>query len=274
MKNRYVRIVALNLLQFALLVLLFVGIGAKEFVDPTSNNLYMFALAAGAGSVPAILLTLLFYKYVDNQPLRGLRFGFNRKHVIFSVVSSAFIVGAYLVYCWALSVGGMIDVSLNRNFFANAHAVPMFLSVGFAWFLAAFNEELLDRAYFVANFKHLSPIKLYVYSSILFMILHAFKGLDPFYTTFLLLMGMTFMYVFIKTGSVLAASIPHAAYNFITAQPVGNTDISVLNITSGQIGDLQIGVYSLLVMAGLIVLSQLFYRRSMTKCLTRFNETM
>ncbi|WP_047153945.1 CPBP family intramembrane glutamic endopeptidase [Aneurinibacillus tyrosinisolvens] len=270
MKSPYVRVVAVTLINIVLLGLM-VKLGAFHYVK--STNVYIFGIAGTVGSLVTLLATLLFYKFVDKQPLRTLKFGMNRKQALFSLTSIIVSVGMYVLYFMLLSKRGVISAHFPGDYFANPHVIPMFIMAAVAWFSVGLNEEVLYRGYFVANFKHASPGKLFLISSVLFMASHVFQGLSPVYVLFLLGMAIVFIYIYIKSGSLLGAAIPHFIYDFLENHLIGNSSISILRI-DGKPGDIHSIILLVLFIVVHITLVQVFFRQKMNRSLQNFSESI
>ncbi|MFC3885039.1 CPBP family intramembrane glutamic endopeptidase [Bacillus songklensis] len=268
MKNPYVRVITINIIQIFILGLMFV-LGFDQYIQ--STNLYIFGIAGIGGSVICLSSTLLFYKFVDKQPLYTLGFGFKRKHVLFSLSSILSTVGMYLLYYMALSKNGIVTAQFSGDYFSNAHVIPMFIITALAWFLVGLNEEVAYRGYFVANFKHLSTGKLFFISSVLFTASHVYKGFSIPFIFVLVSSGMTMLYIYLKSGSLLAASFPHFIYDFLDNQLLGNSDISILQI-DGRPSDIHFFILHLLFIVIHIILVRVFFRQRINVRLEKLNE--
>jgi membrane protease YdiL (CAAX protease family) len=257
MKTGLIRIVSICVINFVVNYLLLFPLGLFKYI--ATPDIKMFGLVGiVVSSIPA-LATLLFFKLVDRKNIQSLGFQFRRKDLLFSIVSIIVTVFLFLSMVGVLSNSGVISAEWNIEAFSKGSFYLYFLFVGFTWFIAAFYEELLFRGYFVSNLSFLTPKKLYLVTSILFMVFHIFKGLDP--VSIVLLMGMScvFLYVYLKSGSLLPGTFAHLIFNFSTSHLGGSSDIALLKYN----GDL--GIYNLIFIVifaiSTIVLTKVFYRK-------------
>ncbi len=256
MKNPYIRVIALCTIQILILALLFTA-GIQTYI--LSSNTYVFAIASIFGSLIAITVTWLFYRFVDQKPLSTMKLSINRKQIVFSIVSILFTVGLFFLATWSMSTTGIVSVKFNSHFFSNINVIPMFIISAVSWFLVGFNEELMYRGYMVANLNHLSISKMFYVSSLFFAISHIFvNGLNPIMLVVTLSAAITLMYVYLKTGSLIAATVPHFIYDFLTRQLIGNSEISIL-VINGTPSDVYYGVLHLLFLVIQVLLVMILF---------------
>lgn len=267
MKNPYVRVITLCVIQIFILAILFSG-GIQAYIQ--SSNIYLFAGSSIFGSLIAIAATWLFYKMVDKKPLRTMNLKLNRKQMIFSVTSILLSVGLFFLVTMLLSKSSLVSAHFNRHFFTNINVIPMFFISAISWFLVGFNEELMYRGYMVANLKHLPLSKLIFLSSLFFAISHIFvDGINPIMILVTLSAAITLMYVYLKTGSLMAATIPHFIYDFLTRQLIGNSEISIMYITETP-SDIYYAVLHVLFLVIQILLVMVIFRQKAAVSLKHF----
>jgi membrane protease YdiL (CAAX protease family) len=269
MNNPYIRVITVSALNVAFLFIMFAS-GVHRFIE--SPNTYVFALATIAGSLLTIAATWIFYRAVDKKALSTMRFGLNRKQLQFVLLSSmvtlAFFVGATVF----MSNHGFIDAPLNRHYFSNLNVIPMQLISAFAWLLVGFNEEILYRGYMVANMKHFSVKKMFLFSSLFFAISHIFvDGPNPIMLVVLLSAAVTLMYVYLKTGSLTTVIIPHFLYDFCTRQLFSTGEISIFQFKEAP-SDLYSAVLHFSFLLIQITLVMLIFKRKVKEGLEEFNS--
>ncbi|KIL37333.1 hypothetical protein SD71_01205 [Cohnella kolymensis] len=263
MKNKrlmnYVHVAMVCVINVVILFLLFVPFGVKKYLE--STDLYTYGVTSIAGSVLLILGTMLYYKFVNKKPLKGMGFGFNRRDIGFSVAAIVLLPSALIAYMALLSSQGLVSAEFNANLFSDFQLIPLFLMIVVAWILAAFSEELLYRGYMVAMLKHLTIGRLFVVTSLFFMLSHVFKGMSPVYSFFLVIGAVTLLYVYLKSGSLLTATLVHAVYNLTTTHLIGKSEIAIVQLH--QDPELQyVFIADLLVYIVLFLLTTVFYRNN------------
>jgi membrane protease YdiL (CAAX protease family) len=257
MKNGLIRIVSICVINFVLNYLLLFPLGLFKYLD--TPNLYMFGLMGIVVSgIPAIA-TLLFYKLVDRKQIRTLGFTFKKKEWLFTITS---IVVTLLIFTIVVLIGsnnGVITAEFNSKVFSSVDFYLSFLLVFFAWFMAAFYEEILFRGYFVANLHFLTPKKLYLLTNVIFMAFHIFKGYDLLSNIILMGMSCIFLTIYLKSGSLFPSTFAHLIFNFSNTHLFGTSDIALLKFT----GDL--GIYNLMSIIvfsiAMLILTNIFYRK-------------
>ncbi|MFD2445341.1 CPBP family intramembrane glutamic endopeptidase [Bacillus sp. CGMCC 1.16607] len=257
MKISLTRIFTICLINFLLNYLLLFPLGLYKYLE--TKDLSAFGLFGILISAVPVIGTLLFYKFIDKKSLRTLGFHLNRKDLLFSFLSIALTVILYFIYIMVLSNSGVIHAQWNTEVFTKGSFYGLFLLIFLSWFVAAFYEEILFRGYFVANLKKLSPKKLYVATSIIFMIFHIFRGLDPINIVILMLMSCVFLYIYLQSGSLFPSTFAHLIFNFTSGHLVGSSDISILTFNEDP------GVFNLIIivvyMIVQIVLTRTIYGR-------------
>ncbi|MFT4415802.1 CPBP family intramembrane glutamic endopeptidase [Fredinandcohnia humi] len=260
MKNPYIRVTVLFIIQTIILISLFVT-GMNKFIQ--SSNTYIFAVASILGSIAAILATCLFYKLVDKKSLRTIHLSLNRKQVLFCITFVVVIVSLFFGVTMILSKMGIVTAQFQQNYFSNIHVIPIFILSAISWFLVALNEELQYRGYMVANLKHLKLPSLFIISSLFFVASHILKvGLNPLLLV-LLSGAITLMYIYLKTESLMCAIIPHFIYDFLTEQLIGSSEISIIQI-EGIPSNLYSAILWGLFLLTQIVMVNLFFKEKVT----------
>lgn len=153
----------------------------------------------------------------------------NKKDWLFSVFSVVLTVGIVTVYLVYAAKVDHFTVEWNPGVFLSGSFYLLLSLTAFAWFNAALTEEVLFRWYLVTNLKHLSTGKLYVVTSLFFMLSHVFKGLNPLYILFLLITSCSLLYVYLRCGGkLLPVTFAHMAQNLAINHLIGNSDIAIL----------------------------------------------
>jgi len=261
MKIGLTRIVTICLINFLLNYLLLFPLGLFKYLE--AEDLSMFALVGVVVSgIPAIA-TLMFYKFIDKKPVSTLGFKMKKTDVVFSILSVTVTVALYFVYILISSKVGVVSAEWNTEAFTKGSFYLLLFLTFISWFTAAFYEEVLFRGYFVANLKFLSPIKLYIVTSIIFMVFHIFRGLPLINIVILMGMSCVFLYIYLKSGSLMPSIFAHLIFNFTSTHLVGTSDIAILKYT-GDPGILNL-VIIIIYATAQIILAKTIYQNKQLK---------
>ncbi|WP_251551185.1 CPBP family intramembrane glutamic endopeptidase [Neobacillus muris] len=264
MKKGFIQIASICVINFVLNYLLLFPLGLFKYLD--TPDLKMFGLMGVVVSGIPALTTILFYKLVDRKPVRSIGFTLVRKDFLFSVAAILTTLTIFALVVVFAANQGIISPELNMEAFSKLDFYLSFLLVMVSWLAAAFYEEFLFRGYFVANLNFLSTKKLYVMTSLIFMIFHIFKGYDLLSNIILMGMSCVFLTIYLKSGSLLPSTFTHFIFNFTNTHLIGNSDIAILKYS----GDL--GIYNLISIIAfslcMIILTKIFYRKKTGKVIT------
>ncbi|MFJ5714685.1 lysostaphin resistance A-like protein [Neobacillus sp. NPDC093127] len=229
MKVGLTRIVTICLINFLLNYLLLFPLGLFKYIE--TQDLSMFALIGIVVSAIPAVATLMFYKFIDKRPISTLGFKMKKADVVFSVLSVTITVALYFVYILISSHVGVVSAEWNVAAFSKGSFYFLLFLTFISWFIAAFYEEVLFRGYFAANLKFLSPAKLYIVTSIIFMVFHIFRGFPLIDNVILMGMSCVFLYIYLKSGSLLPCIFAHLIFNLTSTHLVGTSDIAILQYT-------------------------------------------
>ncbi|MHC0037774.1 CPBP family intramembrane glutamic endopeptidase [Pseudoneobacillus sp. C159] len=265
MKKGLIRIASICVINFVLNYLLLFPLGLFKYLE--TPDLKMFSLIGIIISGIPALATLLFLKLVDRKQVASLGFRFKRKDFLFSVAAIFVTLAIFTVVVMVCSNIGVVSAKFNTAALKNPEFYLFFLLVFITWFVAAFYEELLFRGYFVANLSFLSPKKLYVMTSIIFMVFHVFRGFDLLSNVLLMFMSCVFLTIYLKSGSILPCTFAHLIFNFTNTHLVGSSEIALLKFN----GDL--GIYNLMNIVaysiGMVLLAKIVYGKKLQVSLTK-----
>lgn len=255
LKTGLIRIGSICLINFMLNYLLLFPLDLFKFL--TTPNLKMFGLVGIVVSGIPALTTILFYKLVDRKKIRTLGFQFNRRDILFSLSSLSVTVLLVMVVVLIGSKLGIITAEWNTEAFSEVSFYLTFIFIFITWFIAALYEEILFRGYLVSNLSFLSPKKLYFVSSLIFMIFHIFKGLDPISIVILMVISCVLLHVYLKSGSLLPCTFAHLIFNFSNTHLIGNSEIALLKF-SGNLGFYNLMIIVLYVLVTIILTNMLY----------------
>lgn len=197
----------------------------------------------------------LFRKFLG-KPLQLVGFGLNRQGIVFSVLSLVFIFGLPIGF---LEMTGTI-YTWNADLYSSIGLSVAYIALAVVCFVAAaFQEEFFNRGFVFASWGTMGRTKLIVLSSLLFMLMHVpVKGANPVSLVDWFISGVLFMYVFIQSGSVWAATLVHAAMNLMLALIIGDTDFSLLKLANTP-SDISGLLFLVLFYAGMFILTFAVY---------------
>ncbi|MFK9090890.1 lysostaphin resistance A-like protein [Bacillus salipaludis] len=181
--------------------------------------------------------------------------------VVFSILSVTFTVALYFVFILISSNAGVVSAEWNVAAFSKGSFYLLLLLTLISWFTAAFYEEVLFRGYFVANLEFLTPVKLYIVTSIIFMVFHIFRGF-PFISNVILIgMSCVFLYIYLKSGSLMPSIFAHLIFNLTSTHLVGTSDIAILKY-SGDPGILNLIIIIIYAIAQIILTKTIYQRKA------------
>jgi membrane protease YdiL (CAAX protease family) len=213
MRKEYIRILIISIINLLAAGVYFavldsMGLTKRVYQDP------LLAVVWGGGlSVFMIGVTLLLYKFVDRKPLSSLGFSFKKEDQLFSFLGSLIVLLCYWLFIRGMEMAQLITIEYRNDFVSNRGYLFIFPFL-YSWVLAALHEETTSRAYFYKNLQHLRMLKMLFVSSFIFAVMHFFKGLNPVYFIILFITGFSFMYIYLKSGTVWVGTIIHAFMNF------------------------------------------------------------
>lgn len=230
MIKNYIRSISIVLIIVVMTFFLMILWG-KKLEDPF--NILQWGPVVIIGSMIQTVTILLFYKYIDKKSFRTLRIKMNKKDMLFSILSVSLTIGMILFYLINVAKVDHFSVEWNLVVFSRGSFYLLLLVTVFAWFNAALTEEVLFRWYLVTNLNHLNRGAVYLITSLLFMLSHVFKGLNPLYILILLITSCSLLYVYLRSGGkILPVTFAHMAQNLTISHLTGESDIAILRFDS------------------------------------------
>ncbi|MBP2001669.1 membrane protease YdiL (CAAX protease family) [Paenibacillus shirakamiensis] len=226
--------------------------------EAMQSHPYMFGIVSLISGILALGVSLLYIRKVDRKPWVSLGLRFNRRDIMYSIAAIGMTLVLYYVYLKSLDEAGLIKIQFNAKFLHNPQWLLMLLVTGIAWFVTAFSEELLIRGYVVAKLRDVGLVKIFAVIGIISVALRVFEGLDVTYIFMILVSSFTFLYVYLKSGSLLPVAAAHFIYNFTGIQLLGQGDLTLL-IIEGQPSQLYTLGTFLLYNLILLVLAKMIY---------------
>ncbi|USB33791.1 CPBP family glutamic-type intramembrane protease [Paenibacillus sp. YPG26] len=223
----YKGVILLCLTNLLLHYLVLYPLGLGQYIGP--EHPYLFGIISLGIGLVLLTVTILYIRRVEHKPLASLRIKSGRKHLIFSLAVILVTVVLHLVYLKSLDEAGILRAYFNTHYFENAQLVPMLLVTGAGWFINAFYEELL-RAYIVLKLKHWAPVLMFLTIGLLSIVMSIFEGLDMVYSALVFIVNTAFLYVYLKSGSIIPVTCAHFIYNFTLGHLFGNGAVAFLRV--------------------------------------------
>ena len=213
MKREYIRILVIIVINIILAGIFFAVLDSLELREELYANPTLAVIIGGGFSLFLIVIAFVMYKFLDRKPIHTFGFSFNKVDALFALIISIGLLVSYWLFIKGVENAGYLKINETANYFSSGQYL-LILPFFFAWVLGALQEEIINRAYFYANLRHLNVIKMLIVSSLIFAFMHVFKGLNLIYFISLFINGFLFMYIYIKSGNIWVGTIIHAMMNF------------------------------------------------------------
>ena len=213
MKREYIRIFVIIVINIILAGLFFAVLDSLELREELYANPTLAVIIGGGFSLFLIVIAFVMYKLLDRKPIHTFGFSFNKVDALFAFIISIGLLVSHWLFIKGVENAGYLKINETADYFSSGQYL-LILPFFFAWVLGALQEEIINRAYFYANLRHLNVIKILIVSSLIFAFMHVFKGLNLIYFISLFINGFLFMYIYIKSGNIWVGTIIHAMMNF------------------------------------------------------------
>lgn len=223
----YKGIITLCLMNLLLSYLVLYPLGLGQYIGP--EHPYLFGIINLGTGLIMLAVTIIYIRRVDRMKVASLGIKRGRKHLIYSLAAITMTIVLHLVYLKSLDEAGILRAYFNIHYFENVQIVPMLLVTGAGWFVNAFYEEMF-RAYIVLKLKHWSPLFMFLTIGLLSIVMSIFNGLDLVYSILIFIVNTTFLYVYLKSGSIIPATCAHFIYNFTLGHLLGNGAVAFLRV--------------------------------------------
>jgi membrane protease YdiL (CAAX protease family) len=266
MKNyrAYIKITMVHVLYLLILLVFAGGYAAFGLLDDLGKNAILLHLNNIVMGAVLTVLTLYLFRKLNKVPIKSIWGHLHLKDFYFLVV--VFIVTFTLVclFILVLSQNQNLIVSLQLDKFNEFNYCLILIWALSGWTMAALKEEVLSRGFVVFNLIHLNIGMMVFLSAMIFMSLHVpTNGGFDLYKMFSWFMGgVMYAYIYIKSGSILVATITHMIHNFLNDWILGNNiQFSIVELSQKVQPDDKL-IYEVILKLVLIVLTLLFYGRN------------
>ncbi|WMT41212.1 type II CAAX endopeptidase family protein [Paenibacillus sp. D2_2] len=215
-----------NITALLTIMLPFVLTGTLNFVLENYGVQSVMNIVVG---VIGTVVTFMIYRYVDRKPVRKLGFTFRRKDVLFSIGVLVLTLLNALVGLWFIQgVHSYITVQFDASRILNGTYISLLLLAFVAWIIASMQEEVLSRGYLLAQLQRLGLKNAILISSLLFLLVHIpFRGLHLYHAISIVMGGIVYAYMYLKSGSLWVSCVAHGIYDFVDAILFNVNDVSL-----------------------------------------------
>ena len=261
--NPAVRIMLSIIINFTVMFTILGICLAAGIVDRLRTD---YSLLATMNMVVGIVLggtTLLVYRFLDKGNPFKLGFGIRRKDIGFATV--VLVVSAIIAwgFIWTMSQSVSLGVVFHYEKLAN---LSFLLLLGYGcvgWVIGVLQEEVLNRGYFFANMNKMNVIAMFLISNLLFALTHIpTRGFHPTELIVHFVGGLTYGYVYYKSGSLWMSTILHGFHNFLL-DILFNNNYSVTLVSIGrQLMNGEKLIQQILLTVAIVLITHLFYGKS------------
>lgn len=178
--------------------------------------------------VVATTVTLAVYRHIDRGRIGTFSLRLRRKDILFSLGAFAITSVSALTALWLMHRNGGLNVGFDANRVLTPSYVSLALFAFIAWVFAAMQEEALSRGYMLANMHRYGIVKGVLISSVLFFVVHLpFRGFEPYHAISIVLGGIVYAYMYIKSGSLFVSAIAHGIYDYVDGLVFNVSDASL-----------------------------------------------
>lgn len=178
-----------------------------------TNFTFMQYMITLVGVLNTIAILALYAKVDKKKPIL-LGFGLRGKDVLFSVLGIMVTFLTVVSFIWLLDQTGTVVAVFQWENFVTGNFIKLLIIGMVGWFFAALKEEVLARGYFMSNLHRFGIKKMLLVTAFIFMALHfVTAGVDIFKAGSWFLGGIMYGYIYMKSGSLIVATIIHAAHN-------------------------------------------------------------
>lgn len=194
------------------------GFGSPDIMTSLDSHPWIFLLIQGGGTVGAILITYLLWRFINKRTIKELGFRGQLKDLWFGLFLGA--ISITLIFILLMATG---NVTL-----LNSLTSPQFswftLSFLIMFILVGVSEEMFFRGYIMSTMASRGNNKwvIYVASALIFSLIH---GLNPNVSIFglanIALVGVLFAYMFDATKSLWLPIGYHITWNYFQGNIFG-----------------------------------------------------
>ncbi|WP_456279241.1 CPBP family intramembrane glutamic endopeptidase [Bacillus sp. AK128] len=230
--------------------------------DMIESRIITFIVNIFVAIINISILSFLLRK-LDGADIRDLGFKIDRRGLVFVTVAFALTVILIVSYVGLLINFGLISGIFNKGLLSELNFYLLVVGSYLGWIVAASHEEVLTRGYFMKNLSHRKIISVLLISSFLFTIIHIpFRGVNPFMLVTWFLGGISYAYLYLKSGSLTISTLVHAIHNLTNDLAFYNIESFSLFSLGENLTSIYKGIYELLLCVVIVLLTYMFYGKN------------
>lgn len=261
--NPTIRIILTIVIYFCVMFTVLGICLAAGIVDRLRTDYGLLAIMNIVAGVVIGGTVLLVYRLLDKRNPLKLGFQIRKKDIGFAF--AIIVIFSLIVWGFALTIGQ--DESINAEFHYEkllSISYLLLLVLGFVgWFIGVLQEEILNRGYFFANLNHMAVIPMFLISNLIFSLTHVpTSGFHPVQLLIHFIGGLSYGYVYFKSGSLWLSTAVHGTHNFLL-DILFNNDYSVTLVTfEQQLTDIDKLVLQVILFVVTVIVTAVFYGKN------------
>jgi len=261
--NPAIRIILTWLLSFTIVAIFALVLNLLGLFDDLQTNRTLTLSVNVLLAIISISAIAFMFKKVDKVGIKYIGLTVSRKDTLFTVVAFVVTLSICFSFVWILRLLDVVQSSVNSDYLTSPKFYGIVLLSLIGWIFAASHEEFLARGYVMRNLSGLRPIHIILISSLFFMAMHfPTRGINPYQSLSWLLGGLTYGYIYLKSGSLTVSTIVHASHNLINDMALYNISNLSLFRLSDSVSLADKSVYEAVLCVFLLLLTYLFYGRN------------
>lgn len=246
------------------IIFTFMGISLPLGIIDKARSSYGFTMIMEVFLSVIIIFALRYYmKKMDKKSLRDFGVYMARKDLLFILIVLVATLLLCFIFVFVTASRGLVDAKLHLAIFASPTFYGILVTSVIAKMLAAFHEEMLSRGYFMFHLRKYHVITVILVSSLLFAMIHIpMKGADPWKMISWLLGGITYAYMYMKSGNLVVPTLAHAIHNMTSDFMIySHSGFSLFELSSSIGDDMKLWFKVPLALV-LVLLTMLFYGKN------------
>lgn len=194
---------------------LIVGISLQTIFNfiPETSSTYRFI--GVIRTFIGIWMLLLVYVYIFKNPISSIGFTRDRSYKIISNILSGLAIGMFInfagIYIYSLMFNVQIGITEQISSF---NVYPYVLLCFVTYLIQGGAEELVFRGFLTKWLvKKYNLLLVFLFTSILFSLMHSFGGFNPVFLTYALCFGFLLFLVAVDSNCIYKSMVIHGVYN-------------------------------------------------------------
>ncbi|MFT4415367.1 lysostaphin resistance A-like protein [Fredinandcohnia humi] len=265
MKNwsAYKKLTVVHLL-FLFVMGIFAGCYAiLGLLDDVSTNIKLLHFNNILMGTALSFLTIYFFRKHTKKSVLVVGWHLNvrdRYFILVIFIITMLILGLFTLYLHQNQTR-IIDIQIEKLNRLDYYFLLLLALIG--WMMAAVKEEVLSRGYVLFSLSHGNIMWMILLSAFIFMAIHVpTNGFDVFKMSSWFMGGVAYAYVYIKSGSLLVATIIHMIHNFMNDWVLGNNAAFAIVELSQKVPQDDKLMYEIVLKVIIIIIASVFYGKN------------